>query len=377
MYHQQKQQRKMMYKGLKLHTTSSFVENTLNHINEERSGTQLGLYSRWHKVNASVGKYFRYGRIYLIAGRSGSCKSYILNMLRNDFLDTKDVTFNVDIDSFYVNEIPQTLGHNWVFYKDANLMVKDHVAMRYGINRNANRKPVILHFGYEMNPEDELIRALSNVLGKSHGYLTSSDTDAEGLSIVLSDSEYNSLKEVADTFLNRKEYYVTRAGTIDQMRETIDYVAAVNTDNGLVITIDHSLLVEGNDDASIVNDVAKLALYARQEHNAMVIILHQFNNEIEDDERIRLLTGHYPRKKDIFFVNKLWFACDTVITVHRPELLTIKMYGNDKLHTENLLHWQILKGRFSGSQNSHVWLNADLSHGRIYERDRNFFRKSL
>lgn len=359
------------YKGLPAVPTGKYVDETISFIEDEMNGVQTGLFSRWHRVNKSVERLFRYRRIITIAGRSGSCKSYILNMLRSDFLDVDNTEYKTTTN-FYIDEEPIYLPDKSSYYKDANLLVKDGVPFRYGLNKNINKKPIIIHFGFEMHPVDELIRTSSNVLGLSYGYLLSSNEDAEGKQIVLSSSEFTTVKDILTQMKTRKEYYINITGNTAQMQATVDAIVDANPGCGIVITIDHTLLPLGDDDARIVEDTSRFAIYNKQKYDALVILTHQFNNEIEGVDRRRTKSEHYPRIPDLYYINKIRYASDIIVTAHRPELLDIKKYGEHQLNTTNLLHWQVLKGR-NMANGGHVWLEADLSHGRIYERNREYF----
>jgi replicative DNA helicase len=91
-----------------------------------------GLLTRWSKVNASMGGCFRFNEITAIHGASGSGKSYILNMIREDFCDKQ-------------------LNHFSKPFK-------------------------ILSFSFEMSAADELIRTYSSKMKTSYSKLVSTET---------------------------------------------------------------------------------------------------------------------------------------------------------------------------------------------------------
>ena len=121
-----------------LHKTVEDAANeALEHIHKERSGEQYGLYTSIVPLNIAMGKYFRFANVNLLAGLSGSGKSYLLNSINNDFLD-----YGVG-----------------------------------GINEQAPFIPIIFNFCFEMSAANEVLRSIANDMGVSYAYLLSSEYD--------------------------------------------------------------------------------------------------------------------------------------------------------------------------------------------------------
>jgi hypothetical protein len=64
---------------------SQAVDRAKLDILEGLSTDQAGLRCRWEKINKALLGSWRFNNVYLLAGASGHGKSFILNMLHQDF----------------------------------------------------------------------------------------------------------------------------------------------------------------------------------------------------------------------------------------------------------------------------------------------------
>lgn len=315
------------YKILVPTSIRTAVTQAKREITIEREGKQLGLKTSWSGLNVAVRKYFRFASVYLLAGLSGSGKSYVANLIVNDFFD------------------------------------KD-------LNKEFTEQFMVLSFSYEMASSDEVLRTVSNKTKISYNRIINSEWDREKKDYVgLDDKELGTTFKSLDKIANRPQLFFEHSGTTGEMIATVDYYAKKYPKSKLIITLDHSLLTRKDtesNDIELMNSIALMALYFKKEHKAMVIILNQLNNNIETSERIRLPAMHYPVRSDLYLGNFIYFACDLVLTVHQPALLKIKVYGLQKRHTNNLMHLMILKNRF-GKVGS-IWLVNLLNKGLIVEQ---------
>ena len=311
-------------------------------INRERSGEQYGLYCRWNSINRGVTKYFRFANVYYLAGASGSGKSYILNMLEDDFTNPL-------------------------------------------LNGRFKHKVLILSFKYEMTGADEVIRNVAGKLDASYSKLLSSDWEPNELEEngghynQVTDEQFNHIHDKLETLKGRPIYYFETAGNLTQAYNTVKYYTEKFPDHKIVVTLDHTLLSKKHnekDDLELSAATGQLAIALRKQFGAMVILLGQLNGEIEKVTRIENATLHYPKKTDIHCGNQIFWACDVVIIFHRPELLGIKSYGMKKINTTRIIHASFLKVR-NGSMGN-AWLEAHLEKGKILEAktNRNDVKKS-
>ena len=83
----------------------------------------------------------------------------------------------------------------------------------------------------------------------------------------------------------------------------------------------------------------------KRELGAMLIILGQLNDNIEDVGRIHNAAYHYPKKGDIYGSKAIYQACDGVVIAHAPETLGIPAYGAMAFETRDLLAYHQIKQR--------------------------------
>lgn len=320
-----------------LKTIKDVNRGVISKIEEERTGIQLGLKTRYPSVNEAAGKYFRFGQVISINGLSGHGKSALLNIVLQDF-------------------------------KNPN------------INKDFNRDLIIVHNCFEMSPEDEVIREVSSIVEKSHLYLLSSEYQKNKGYNKVSDEELRVIKEFLDTKEDDNHYYFEEPtgvnGILKNVICAIDYYLekkAIELNCArehvqlpkVAVALDHTLLVasaKGESVLDTMSSIGRMAIYLKK-FGYMVIFVGQFNNEIEKTERIKNPDLHYPMKSDIYAQAQIFNACDIVCTIHQPELLGILAYGKNKYDTRRLIHLQVLKQRF-GKVGS-IWLENRFDIGKL------------
>lgn len=312
--------------------TTEVINNTVKVIEDERSGKQLGLYTRFDNLNRAAIKYFRFNQFNLFAGLSGSGKSYLLNMIEEDFCN-----------------------------KELNSLTNDII---------------ILHFGYEMNPVDEIIRTTSGKTGLSYAHILSSEWNNDTKNYnVLSDKEFNNIKAQMDSLRNRPILFARHSGTLTQMYITVYELANKFYNSKIVVANDHTLLnrktKEDKSEIDLLANGAKTFMKIRDDFGAMILALGQLNGDILKVERRTNRVLHYPVMTDLHGSNQVFHASDFVMVMHRPEILNIEEYGSEQLNTKGLVHGAVLKNRRNTSGN--VWFKTDFEHGRILAADKKNF----
>ena len=282
-----------------------------------------GLVSRWNAVNMAMGGCFKFGEITYLAGPSGSGKSYILNMLREDFAGP--------------------------------------------LNEKFKHPFKILAFSFEMSAADEVIRTYSSVLKTSYSTLLSSYKK-------ITREYFEMVKRTSEKLKQDMIYYVEIPGDRERILSTVDTFQKRFPDHKLIITIDHTLLMEYRDEKSEVELVTKLSTLAmkiKKEYGAMIIMLGQLNDKIEQPERLKSPLLHFPKKTDIHSSKSVFFCSDNVIVLNRPELLQLTSYGRNGYPTKDLIAWHILKSRLIGSEGI-IRMKQQLDKGTLiypYEED--------
>lgn len=133
--------------------------------------------------------------------------------------------------------------------------------------------------------------------------------------------------------------------------------------------MDHTLLMEYLDEKSEVELIAKtsgLALLFKKKYKAMVIYLGQLNDKVEQPERLKNPLLHYPTKTDIHGSKSVYHVSDTIIIIHRPELLNIQTYGRKNYPTKDLITLHVVKSRLSGMEGI-IRMKQDYEHGTLHE----------
>lgn len=318
-------------------TPKEAVQEAKDNINKERDGEQYGLLVIYHSLNIAMGKYFRFNNVNLFAGLSGHGKSYLINILSNCFLDYK----------------------------------------KGGLNEDITFIPIIFNFCFEMSAYNEILRGVAGDMGVSYSYLLSSQYNKESKDYNrLTDTELIKVENYLKFYENKSILFFETPGNVKVIYNTIEHYVtkykALGKTNGLnykfIVNIDHTLLIDTLDEKSaleLMANVGKIAILIRKEFNAMVNLLGQLNNNIEDVKRITNKALHYPIKSDIYAQGQLYNACDSVFVIHQPQLLKITEYGTQKRQTNNLIHLIKLKARH-GTVGS-IWLKNDLAKGKIIE----------
>lgn len=317
-----------------LKTTEQIAKAALKRVQLEATGKQLGLRTRFGKLNVALGKYLRFSSVTSINGLSGSGKSYLLNLLLQDFI---------------------------------NPLLNEDCVYDY----------IIASHSFEMLPEDEILRTVSGKLKKSYMSLLSSDvvTLPDGTITYnnLSAYEIKEIEQALEKLVTNKLVFFDEPTTLEGISKnillTIEYyqdVHKVTTIPKVVIPIDHTLLIkQSKGEKQILDTMRSLASYsiALKKKGYCIILLGQLNNKIEDAIRIQKKEMHYPIKSDIYAQAEIFNACDNVMTTHQPAKLGIIKYGVNERNTQDLFHLQVLKQRFG--KEGHIWLKNDLGRGQL------------
>lgn len=313
------------------------IEEAKKNMNDERVGEQLGLKTRFSGLNNAMNKYFRFSHVTEIAGASGSGKSYLLNILEEDFFD-------------------------------------DGVG---GLNADFPHEKLLLSFKFEMDGADEVIRTVSRKMGRSYNYMLSSEYVGKDTYNTLTEAEYQEALRHLEKMKGKPIMYFEKMGTWKDILSTIKYYYYKFPNKKLIVTLDHSLLTKkAKYEAGVLDTIQNLAvaaIMARKFYGCMVIILGQLNSNIESTDRRTKYDLHYPIKSDIYAQAQLYWACDNVFVLHRPELLGITRYGTSKLFTTDLAHLICIKSRKGRTGN--VWLESRLGESTFRQVNGDYFKQ--
>lgn len=277
------------------------IETANRKIDYYRRESSPGLYSRWPVINKIVGGCFRFGEVTILCGSSGSGKSYLLNMLRDDFLSD--------------------------------------------INKDYKRNFKILSFSFEMAAEDEVIRTYASKLKTSYSKLVSVDEK-------ITTEQFEKVIKTGETLNSERLYFCETSGNHAQIYNTVAKFYETHECN-IIVTMDHTLLAsyggEGNE-VELVSNLSRLAIQLKKDFKAMVIFVSQLNDKIEQTERINNPNTHYPQRQDIHGSKSIYMAADNLFIIHRPERLGISKYGPHFYPSKGLVAVHLLKSRLYGTE---------------------------
>lgn len=293
------------------------INQAITSIQEGMNDEQLFLLTRFPKLNRLMLGGVRFNNFILLAGPSGGGKSLFLNILHRDFLNP-------------------------------------------ALNAKFKYPFRIIHFNFEMSAGDEMLRAVSGMLEISYGDLLSAEKK-------LTPEMYERAVTNLQSLQNNRLYYVDKVGNRQEIRETIYKFHQMFPDDKLVITLDHSLLVKYLDEKSeidLVAELGKMFIEIRKDLGALIIMVGQLNDKLEDTRR-RDHNFQYPTKTDIHGSKQIYHAADTVLVLHRPELLGIRQYGPKMYPADKGLFLHCLKQR--KGEVGLIRYQEDFAHGNIIE----------
>lgn len=176
-------------------------------------------------------------------------------------------------------------------------------------------------------------------------------------------------EELDHTILEKLEKlpidYIEIAGDATETATNIAGYLSEYKDWSVFVALDHSLLIEGNDDASKIAELVNHFNILRKKFpNSTYLILSQLNDAMQEKDRIYQRIKMYPSYTDLYQGRKLYHICDTVIVLNKPSTyLSDTTYGNQNLplyfDSKDLLgnpikipiiYAHCIKGRDSGTQ---------------------------
>ncbi len=243
----------------------------------------------------------------------------------------------------------------------------------------------VLSFQFEMLGIDEIARDLSSSMKIPIKKLYS----AEGN---LSEKEIDKIDTLLEEMKAIPLSIVDNIGTVEDIKDTIiQYVTSKGLKEkkrGLVVTLDHSLLVRSmdyDDEKSTIDKLMHMLVglkktLAGNGIKVIFIILSQLNRNIESSERVINSNLHYPNKNDLFGASSVYYSSDYVVIIHRPCLIDGlgNWYGprkpgfrdglpvfNPEDSNQPMVYLHVIKERFGS--NRIIAMVDELSIGKISE----------
>jgi replicative DNA helicase len=289
-------------KLLPMMTLEDAARKELRYIKGRMKGDIKSLKTPWKKFDKAGMNGIEWGTIITIAGMSGSGKTAILNELESGL-------FNI----------------------------------------NPDEKFAVLSFNFEMLARRLVGRKISKRLKMTTTQIYNADTDNPKKNI---DKEtYQKAVDYATSIKDVPLWYVDIPGTVQEIKNTIEYFAMgmdCNIDRGILVTLDHSILVKKFGEQNQMQTLYELAAMfneLKKKIKASFVIVSQLNRDIEKVERLQNKSLHYPQKSDVFGADALYQYSDIFMVTHRPEMLNLRAYGPTDLQVAGVIYWHFIKTR--------------------------------
>jgi replicative DNA helicase len=283
---------------------SQATQEAIDTIDARRKGLHVSLKTRWGKFNDAMMGGIEWNCLFSLGGVSGSGKSSIADELETALIDL-----------------------------------------------NPHEKFAVLSFNWEMVSSRRVIRKFSSKMERSVKQLLSADNNT------INADEMREIGEHAGVVYKYPIYYVDAPGSPDEVYETFIQFKNQMAKEGvtkIVIFLDHTILTRGasgQKQNAVLADLQNVFVRIKKqgaeskEWSSIIIQLTQLNREIEKQDRVMSLEGHFPKRSDIFGGDSVYQASDYVMISHRPELLYIAEYGPKAWPTEGFLYWHLIKSR--------------------------------
>lgn len=289
-------------KILPMITLEDAARKELRYMRGRMHGEIKSLQTPWKKFNKAGMNGLEWGSIVTVAGMSGSGKTAILNELETGLFD-----------------------------------------------RNSHENFAVLSFNFEMIARRLVGRKISKRLQRTTTQLYNADLDNPTLN--MNEDIYKQAVKYAESIKDLPLWYVDIPGTVNEIKNTIERFGMgmqENMDKGILVTLDHSILVKKFGEQNQLETLYELASMfneLKKKIKSSYIIVSQLNRGIENVERIQNKNLHYPQKSDVFGADALYQYSDIFLVTHRPEMLNLRAYGPQDLDVRDIVYWHFLKLR--------------------------------
>lgn len=283
-------------------TIKDAARQELRYIRGRMEGDIKSLKTPWEKFNRASMDGIEWGSIITIAGMSGSGKTAILNELETGLFE-----------------------------------------------KNEHEKFAVLSFNFEMIARRLVGRKISKGLNMTVKQMYNADLERRDKNLTRED--YQRAVEYSKKITDLPVWYVDIPGTVKEIRNTIEHFGIrmeENLDRGILVTLDHSILVKKFGEQNQLETLYELASMfneMKKKIKSSYIIVSQLNRGIENIERIQNKNLHYPQKSDVFGADALYQYSDVFMITHRPEMLNLRTYGPQDLPVDGVIYWHYLKTR--------------------------------
>ena len=254
-----------MIEDLGFHSIKSAVKATIKTVDDYRKGNKYVLCTNWPRLNRQLLGGLQPKKLYVIAGRPGSGKSFFANSMLFDIL-----------------------------------------------NCNPDKKIIVLYWNFEMSSWQQILRAASG--DTSLGY-----SDTLSVDQPLEDSKFFKLVNAVKKYENYPVYFCDIPKSLKEFAQTVSKVAVDNPGHVIMNIIDHSRLYKPGTEKSELerlNLLSSVLMRLQAKFDIINILLSQLNREIEKPDRARQLFK--PMLSDLFGADSIGQAAHVVMMINRP-----------------------------------------------------------
>ena len=283
-------------------TLEEAARKELRYIKGRMDNQIKSLKTPWKKFDKAGMNGIEWGSIITIAGMSGSGKTAILNELESGLFQL-----------------------------------------------NPHENFAVLSFNFEMVARRLVGRKISKKLQMTTTQIYNADVEQPDKNI--KQNTYQRAVDYAKSIKGMPLWYVDIPGTVQEIKNTIEYFAMGmenNIDRGILVTLDHSILVKKFGEQNQMQTLYELAAMfneLKKKIKASFVIVSQLNRGIEAVERIQNKNLHYPQKSDVFGADALYQYSDIFMITHRPEMLNLRAYGPTDLPVSGIIYFHFIKTR--------------------------------
>lgn len=301
------------------------IRQAAEYINLMRSGQILPLATRFPAINQLMGGGFHWQQVAILAGRSGSGKTSIVNMFKQDFLKSPQ---------------PKHILMHELEMKASDLDIRTLLS-EFSLTHHQLT-------GHAPIPDEETILPL---IREFREQMASDALEYMEDSLTVPEIE----RLIYHTALRHHVRFYIKADGGKLLKDDKPYT---RHDKGLIYILDHSLLTDknGSSEQQMLSDLIKMGIRVKKRLKICLIILSQLNRDILHASRMQLEAREgtpakemqFPQVGDIRGSDEMTFGADTIIIAHNPETLGIHSYGPRGWPTGNRIFMHFLKQRFGG-----------------------------
>jgi len=283
---------------MKWKSQSDAYQSALEYMSQRAKGDILSLKTPWAAMNKVGIDGFEFPSTIVIAGRPGSGKSLV-----------------------------------------------EQILVKHAFAKNSLSGLRSLRFQYEMVGRVSAIREFSSAIKKSYSYICSAEDN------IISKEEMEACARYAQSMKNLPIDIIDEPLTVPQMSAEIKEYFKVHKCSYLLVTIDHSLLVKklpGQDIQEMIFDLGSMMTSMKKIYPIIFVVLSQLNRGVDTVDRSKEGTaGNYLLDSDVFGSDFLLQFTDILIGLNRPGIKNIRIYGPEKYQIvdKNIIVMHYLKVR--------------------------------